>query len=206
MFYSLQGEGARAGSANIFVRLQGCSAQHACATIGIRCDTEFESGRAWDLQEIKEWCVSRAPACRWIIFTGGEPLDQLTAEHLAWFRDQGFSLALETSGARPFPSALREYFDWIVCSPKVAEHILVRHFAEPNVRDSNVVHVHELRYVRHATQDIPQPKLQALEYFLSPHSDGADLNAANLRHCIALCQEHPRWRLSIQQHKVWRVL
>ena len=45
IFYSLQGEGARIGTPTIFIRLQGCKAKHACAKAGIKCDTEFESGK-----------------------------------------------------------------------------------------------------------------------------------------------------------------
>jgi 7-carboxy-7-deazaguanine synthase len=45
IFYSLQGEGARAGTPTIFIRLQGCSAKNACYQSGIKCDTEFESGK-----------------------------------------------------------------------------------------------------------------------------------------------------------------
>lgn len=206
MFYSLQGEGARAGSANVFVRLQGCSAKYACANLGVQCDTEFESGREWTSAAIREWCNRYAPGCRWIIFTGGEPLDQLTADHLDYFRGEGFQLALETSGIRPLPSELRARFDWIVCSPKVAEHILARNFGAAGLTGFDGVHVHELRYVRHQTQAVPLPSLQALTYYVSPHSDGPNLNSENLRHCIELCRANPQWRLSVQQHKVWGVL
>ena len=54
-------------------------------------------------------------------------------------------------------------------------------------------------------QGLPVPSLQARYLCLSPHSDGDTLNPANLAHCIGLCLDHPPWRLSIQQHKVWRV-
>lgn len=193
IFYSLQGEGGRAGEASIFIRLSGCSTRFACAQRGIICDTEFESGREMSLEQIDEWCRSHAPQCRWIIWTGGEPTDQLTPEIVAYFKHRGYLQAIETSGVRSVPVGL----DYVTISPKVAEHILKKNFPAG---------VDELRYVRHIGQDIPQPSVAAKGLFLSPHSDGASINGINLGHCIRLCQENPSWRLSIQQHKVWGVL
>jgi organic radical activating enzyme len=193
LFYSLQGEGARAGEASIFLRLSGCSAKFACAKAGIVCDTEFESGRNMSLEQIEEWCREHAPQCRWIIWTGGEPTDQLTSEIVSYFKHRGFLQAIETSGVRPVPAGL----DYVTVSPKVGEHILKKHFPEG---------VDELRYVRHAGQDIPQPSIAARAQFVSPHSDGLTINLENLRHCVSLCREHPGWRLSVQQHKMWGAL
>lgn len=204
IFYSLQGEGGRAGEPSIFVRLQGCSAKHACFAAGVRCDTEFESGQAVDagelLARLQKFIMFPDVAQvdrQWIVWTGGEPLDQLTPEHLRYFRDLGFMQALETSGVRPMPKELLCEFDWVTLSPKVAEHVLAKTWEQGP---------HELRYVRHAGQGIPHPALRAAYYYLSPHSDGMEINMANVRHCMKLCLENPRWRLSVQQHKVWAIL
>ena len=192
LFYSLQGEGARAGSANIFIRLQGCSAKHACYQSGVRCDTEFESGKEMSLAEILEWCEKNAPNCKEIIWTGGEPSDQLTEDIITEFSEAGFFQAIETSGVRPVPDGLH----WVTLSPKVAEHILAKNFEW----------VDEIKYVRHAGQEIPRPSIDAKFKYLSPHSDGFEINAQNLEHCIKLVKENPEWRLSVQQHKMWKVL
>jgi len=197
VFLSLQGEGARAGEASVFVRLSGCTAQYACATAGIVCDTEFESGRDLTLDALLAEVRALAGPVRWIVWTGGEPTDQLTAEIVTAFRAAGFSQQIETSGVRPVPAGL----DWITVSPKVAEHILARHFP---LREDGF-HVDELKYVRHAGQAIPEPRLLARVRNLSPHADGDHLNRENVRHCIALVLAHPAWRLSVQQHKTWNV-
>lgn len=190
IFYSLQGEGARAGSANCFIRLQGCKAKNACFQLGVRCDTEFESGEPVELDRIL-WTISKMP-CKNIIWTGGEPAQQLTAEIVQFFKEKGYWQAIETSGLLPVP----ELLDWVSVSPKVAEHVIERNFKT----------VDELRYVRHAGQSIPNPLIQARHYFISPHSDGFDINPENLRHCIELCKKNPNWKLSIQMHKVWNLL
>lgn len=197
IFLTLQGEGARAGQPSIFVRFSGCSAKHACAAAGVVCDTEFESGREVTSAQLLEEVRAIGGACRWIVWTGGEPADQLTVALVELFRRNGYQQQIETSGVRPVPDNL----DWITVSPKVAEHILAKHFP---IRIDDT-HVDELKYVRHVGQSVPVPALKAKHYCLSPHSDGDRLNPENLRHCIDLCLTHPSWRLSIQQHKVWNV-
>jgi len=190
IFYSLQGEGARAGTANVFIRLQGCKAKDACYASGVRCDTEFESGREYDLTELLS--ILTDYNCPNIIWTGGEPAQQLTKEIVQFFTDRGYYQAIETSGLLPVPANL----DFVCVSPKVAEHVIKKNFT----------HVSEIKYVRHRGQDIPNPSITADYYFISPHSDGFDINGDNLKHCIELVKQNPVWRLSIQQHKLWKVL
>lgn len=207
-FYSLQGEGARAGEASAFIRLSGCSAKHACWEAGVRCDTEFESGEEVAVESLLAWVAGTG--ARWVVWTGGEPLDQLTAPVLEAFRAAGLSQALETSGVRPLRRPLRDLFDWVACSPKVAEHVLARHFGDPGLRvyeprvgfTEVAAHVHELRYVRHPGQGVPEPALLALRRYLSPHADGGAISAESLRWAVGLCLRHPDWRLSVQQHKL----
>ena len=80
IFYSLQGEGARIGTPTVFIRTSGCKAKNACYALGIKCDTEFESGKDMTIEEIYQWLQINAPQCKEITWTGGEPLDQLTNE------------------------------------------------------------------------------------------------------------------------------
>lgn len=188
MFYSLQGEGARQGEPSLFVRLQGCDLE--CGF----CDTEFESGKPMSIPELYLKLKQLSPDCEWIVWTGGEPTLQLSPEIVNWFKEQGFKQAIESNGNHAVPPGL----DWVVVSPKVAEHVLERNFPDG---------VDELRYVRHAGQPgVPEPKINAKTYFLSPLSDGNRLNKENVSHTINLCLANPQWRLSIQMHKLWRIL
>jgi 7-carboxy-7-deazaguanine synthase len=198
VFYSLQGEGARAGHPSVFVRLTGCDL--ACGF----CDTEFTSGKELTcdelLAEIKQACRRAtgkddfANWPLWIVWTGGEPTLQLTAEHVAEFARLGFKQAIETNGNHPAPPGL----DHVCVSPKVAEHVVAKNFPDG---------VDELRYVRHSGQPgVPVPTVKAKHYFLSPRFDGDRPNPENLRHCIQLCLENPQWHLSCQTHKLHRIL
>jgi 7-carboxy-7-deazaguanine synthase len=193
IFYSLQGEGARIGTPTVFIRTSGCKTKNACYALGIVCDTEFESGKDMTIDEIHQWLQNNAPQCKEITWTGGEPLDQLTNEITAYFKDKGYFQAIETSGLKP-PV---ENLDFICVSPKVAEHVVAKNFPDG---------VTELRYVRHKGQDIPKPSIKALHYWLSPHSDGFTINSENLKHCIDLCIKNGQWKLSLQNHKIWNIL
>jgi 7-carboxy-7-deazaguanine synthase len=193
IFYSLQGEGGRAGEPSLFIRLQGCKAQHACYASGVRCDTEFTSGKAMTVEEIYAALQKITTRCTWIVWTGGEPTDQLTTSIVEYFALQGYSQAIETSGLNPVPEGI----DYIALSPKVAEHVIRKNFPSGNIN--------ELRYVRRPGQQIPRPSVIADHYYLSPHHEGETLNAASLQHCIQLCLDNPVWRLSVQQHKLWSV-
>lgn len=191
IFYSLQGEGARAGTPTIFIRLQGCKAKFACAAMGIKCDTEFESGKEYSLDQLYNF-IKDIPSWE-ITWTGGEPTDQLTDEIVSYFKQKGYYQAIETSGLNPVPNGL----DFVCISPKVAEHIIKKNF--PNGCE-------ELRYVRHKGQEIPQPAIESKHYWVSPHSDGFTINSENLKHCIELCLQNPKWKLSVQNHKLWNIL
>lgn len=193
IFYSLQGEGARVGTPTIFIRLSGCKAKNACYAAGIKCDTEFESGKDYSINQIFDWLNINAPQCKEITWTGGEPTDQLTEEMIKAFKDAGYFQAIETSGLNPVPNGI----DFICVSPKVAEHVIAKNF--PNG-------VTELRYVRHKGQSIPLPSITAEHYWISPHSDGFIINSENLKHCIELCKENGKWKMSLQNHKVWNIL
>jgi len=193
IFYSLQGEGARIGTPTVFIRTSGCKAKNACYALGIKCDTEFESGKENTIEEILNWLKVNAPQCKEITWTGGEPTDQLTDEIVSFFKEKGYFQAIETSGLNKVPVGI----DFICVSPKVAEHVIKKNFPDG---------VDELRYVRHKGQTIPEPSIKAKHYWISPHSDGFTINSENLQHCIDLCIENGQWKLSLQNHKIWNVL
>lgn len=217
VFTSVQGEGARMGEASTFVRFSGCN--YRCAVEpgekspgGFDCDTEFESGRRLSLDAIDDW-IEQAEAgtqCEWLILTGGEPALQLDGEFCEHYRAKGRKLAVETNGSILLPNGASTDllgaavekrvglevilelfpFDWIVVSPKCAEHAVRQLWA------------HELRYVRGYGQGIPRPAARALTKYISPTFNGQYYDADAVQWCIKLCRENPDWRLSIQQHKI----
>lgn len=195
VFTSVQGEGVRAGTANVFVRFSGCNLR--CDLLpgprspgGFACDTEFASGRKLSQEELLAWIEQEAGPVRWAILTGGEPLLQVTPEFVQALHDRQFKVAVETNGTVD-PTGLG--LDFVACSPKVAEHCV------------KVQTCDELRYVRAWGQGLPAPAAEAAYRFISPAFDGLELNQRHLDWCIQLVKENPSWRLSVQAHKFLRV-
>ena len=191
IFLSIQGEGIRAGTANVFVRFTGCNLQ--CAQEpgpkspgGFDCDTEFASGRQVSLPELVEWVQVEAGACRWVILTGGEPGLQTSLELIDAIHGAGFMVAIETNGSVELPEGL----DWITVSPKVAEHCIRQKTAS------------EVKYVRCHGQAIPKTCVTADHCLISPGFDGNQFNGKNYQWCVDLIKQNPNWRLSLQGHKL----
>jgi 7-carboxy-7-deazaguanine synthase (Cx14CxxC type) len=201
LFYTLQGEGMQAGRAAVFCRFAGCNLwsgreidrPHAQCTF---CDTDFVGtdgvggGRfasAVDLATAIEsfWPGSVHPERRLVVMTGGEPMLQLDQALVDALHQCGFSVAIETNGTLPVNVTV----DWICVSPK-ADNILQQ-------RSGN-----ELKLVYpQVGVDPAQFESLAFEHFLLQALDGPS-QAVNLQAAVAYCQMHPRWRLSLQQHKV----
>jgi 7-carboxy-7-deazaguanine synthase (Cx14CxxC type) len=199
IFYTLQGEGANAGTPAVFCRFAGCNLwsgreQDRAQAVCQFCDTDFVGtdgsggGKFATAQDLAHACRAAAGPVQGtllIVLSGGEPMLQVDEALIAAFHDAGFTTAIETNGTLPVPDAI----DWICVSPKAG--------AELVQRSGN-----ELKLV------FPQPDLlpDALgglsfdHYFLQP-MDGPR-QAENTQTAMAYCLAHPRWRLSVQTHKV----
>ena len=198
IFYSIQGEGIRKGTPNIFIRFSGCTAEKVCAKKGIVCDTNYEDYTEYTgdglVEEIQK--ITRAYGCKNIIWTGGEPTDQLTKELAINFRYLGYYQAIECSGIR-IPT---DMVDFITLSPKLTDKQICKIWQHQKID--------EIRMVLHKGQDIDDLIRLALNYdyfFISPHFDGEDPNWDNINYCIKYVKEHPSFRLSLQEHKFLRI-
>ncbi len=189
IFYSLQGEGVRAGTPNLFLRFARCNLACKVETHGFDCDTEFESGRPMTIPEIREELTVLSADCRWVVLTGGEPALQVDRELIDALHDAGYQLAVETNGSVALPTGI----DWVTVSPKVAEHAIRQRTAR------------EVKYVRGYGQAVPRTVVEAEHYLISPAFDGPAVDPRTLDWCIQLVRQNPPWRLSVQQHKLWQV-
>src|SRR4051812_26479394 len=200
IFYTLQGEGRNAGRAAVFCRFAGCNlwtgqeADRARAICSF-CDTDFVGmdgpggGRFATGASLAEAIANRWPTPdrqgRLVVLTGGEPLLQVDDELIQALHAREFEIAVETNGTIAPPAGI----DWLCVSPKAGAELVVRAGQE-------------LKLV------FPQPALppeafEALDFqhfFLQPMDSPA--RAANTAAAVAYCLRHPRWRLSLQTHKL----
>lgn len=199
IFYTLQGEGAQAGSAAVFLRFSGCNLWNGRSedrkdAICKFCDTDFVgtdgiNGGKYSAADDLATCVRETwkggDVHRLVVCTGGEPLLQLDEELIRALQSEGFKVAVETNGTLPVPRKI----DWICVSPK---------FGSKLVQTSG----NELKLV--FPQDGIDPKdfenLEFDHFFLQPMF-GED-TAKNTEKVVEYCLSHPRWRCSIQSHKI----
>jgi 7-carboxy-7-deazaguanine synthase len=201
LFFTLQGEGAQTGRAAVFCRFTGCNlwtgreedrAKAACTF----CDTDFigtdgpGGGRFKDAEALArrirdEWDQHARGGRPYVVFTGGEPSLQLDAPVIEWCHELGVEVAIETNGTKALPDGI----DWICVSPKPRSTVVQRSG-------------HEIKFV------YPQPELSPDDFaewtfdnwFIQP-MDGPNLQA-NVQAATEFCMHNPKWRLSLQTHKL----
>jgi 7-carboxy-7-deazaguanine synthase (Cx14CxxC type) len=199
IFYTLQGEGLRAGRAAVFCRFSACNLwtgreRDRHRAICQFCDTDFVGTdgpgggvfqTASDLAAAVAACWAAAAGRKYVVCTGGEPLLQLDSEAVNELHAQGFEVAIETNGTRAAPAGI----NWICVSPKAGATLLLRAGDEL-----------KLVYPQEGAEPERFEELPFGEFLLQP-MDGPDL-AANTAAAVQYCLQHPRWRLSLQTHKI----
>jgi 7-carboxy-7-deazaguanine synthase len=245
MFDTLQGEGTRAGTRNVFVRLAGCNmwsgraedrdkGAGACARW---CDTDFFKGEKMSAMGIRDRMSGLWPRpkegrfydgnpikpTRAVVITGGEPALQLDLELLRTLNEDGWFVAVETNGS--IRTAAIVNADWITCSPKKGGAVELSDCDEVKVVLPGAGGDHgpwtdeelgqlmtriKARFYYVQPQDAIVPAFVDTSYLkgIGPGGEGhpgSPLERAYKEHlarCISFVREHPRWKLSVQTHKM----
>ncbi len=199
IYYTLQGEGARAGRAAVFLRFAGCNLwsgreeDRGLATCRF-CDTDFVgTGGPGGGKFPTAAALAAAVADKWparggkpyVVCTGGEPLLQLDAPLIEALHGQGFEIGIETNGTLVPPPGI----DWVCVSPKAG--------AEFVLKTGNEL---KLIYPQAGAEPEKYADLAFGHFFLQP-MDSPE-RAANTAAAAAYCLAHPQWRLSLQTHKL----
>lgn len=200
IFYTLQGEGGNAGRAAVFCRFAGCNlwsgreSDRAGAQCRF-CDTDFVGtdgtggGKFADADALADAVAAQWPAGvpgkPLVVLTGGEPLLQVDAALIGALHARRFEIAVETNGTIEPPAGL----DWICVSPKAGTELRVRAGHELKVvvpqDDLDLDTLAQLPFARHLLQPMDGPLVRE-----------------NTAWAIARCLRDPRWRLSVQTHKM----
>ena len=208
IFYTIQGEGMHAGQPAVFCRFSGCNLwsgreedrnQAVCSF----CDTDFvgmdgENGGRYEtgafLEKVKSlWPDPEVPV--WAVFTGGEPLLQLDDELIRACHDNNILVAVETNGTIKAP----EHIDWLCVSPKAGSEIIQRTGDELKLVFPQEGAMPE----QFETWDFSHFSLQPMDDPIrkTPFTD-SESNAVNASLAVDYCKTHPKWRVSIQLHKI----
>jgi 7-carboxy-7-deazaguanine synthase len=198
IFYTLQGEGIRAGRPAVFCRFAGCNLwsgreQDREQAVCKFCDTDFvgtngTDGGKYDSAAVLAnkvnsfWPVDRPG--KYVVLTGGEPLLQLDSALIDGLHSVGFEIAVETNGTIPVLKGV----DWICVSPKEGAPLLQKS------GDELKVVIPQINQNLHALVELD------FHYHLLQPMDGP-LRRRNTEIAIEACMSDPRWRLSIQTHK-----
>jgi len=189
---TLQGEGAHAGRPCVFLRFAACNLDCKWP-----CDTDFsvEGAVRHDATEI----VARlreldVHASRMVVVTGGEPTLQWDAALADAIRAAGFRVHMESNGTRSLAGPV----DWLTVSPKPQFH-------PASIALADGLPISELKVVIDDTVDAAtleryEARYRCEHYFAQPCMN-ADY-AHHLARTLALVHERPRWRLSLQLHKI----
>lgn len=198
-FLTLQGEGAQSGRRAVFLRFAGCNLwsglerDRASADCTF-CDTDFvgtdgEGGGKFrdsaSLADQVERVWGDADGPKLVVVTGGEPMLQLDSALVDALHARGFEIAAESNGTLPAVAGL----DWLCVSPKAGTEVVQRSGDE-------------LKLVW--PQDgIDPAALESWDFrhFLVQPMDCAEADAA-VAAAVKLAMDRPRWRLSLQAHKL----
>lgn len=173
IFYSLQGEGFFTGTPAVFIRFSGCNL--ACPF----CDTDHLSHSLMSSEEITD-ILERYPATH-VVLTGGEPALQVDDHLVTRLKSLGYFLQIETNGTMKLPGGI----DWVTCSPKDGGKVALDRVDEMKI-------VYQGQDVETIAKSLPP----ASHYFLQP------LSCSNTAQVVDYLLSHPRWRLSLQTHKL----
>jgi 7-carboxy-7-deazaguanine synthase (Cx14CxxC type) len=201
IFYTLQGEGANTGRPAVFLRFAGCNLwsglerdRHS-ATCRF-CDTDFVGtdgvggGKFATAGQLASavaaaWPHQANASRRFVVCTGGEPLLQLDPALIDALHREHFEVAIETNGTIAAPAGV----DWICVSPKAGASLVQATGDEL-----------KLIYPQEGAAPADFEALEFRHFFVQP-MDGPDRDR-NTRLAVEFCKAHPRWRLSLQTHKL----
>ncbi|MBE0446954.1 MAG: 7-carboxy-7-deazaguanine synthase QueE [Actinobacteria bacterium] len=181
IFYSIQGEGHNTGIAMVFVRLAGCNLH--CSF----CDTQYALGPSIGMDEYEIIEQVRRYGAQWVCITGGEPFLQDISLLTSLLRQAGVRIHIETNGTLFYPVAC----DWLVVSPKQD--------TEPDLR--TLENAHEIKCIINSADDLAG--VRRFEEWGMYHSvQPVDNRTDIVKVCVDFIKTNPKWRLSMQLHKL----
>jgi 7-carboxy-7-deazaguanine synthase len=201
IFLTLQGEGVHAGRRAVFLRFAGCNLwtgreEDRSSAVCQFCDTDFvglngENGGRYEATALAQMVASlwgNGLDHRYVVITGGEPMLQVDKAIIDALHAEGFMIAIESNGT----IAVHPGIDWICISPKAGSEVVQRSGNElklvwPQIGSDTI-----------AMEDWDFPN-----HLIQPMDMGnADANLSTIESATRFVNDNPKWRLSLQNHKI----
>ncbi|WP_397598979.1 7-carboxy-7-deazaguanine synthase [Sphingorhabdus sp.] len=201
IFLTLQGEGVHAGRRAVFLRFAGCNLwtgreEDRSSAICQFCDTDFvgmngENGGRYDAADLAAKVAALwgdGAQSRYVVITGGEPMLQVDDAIVDALHAHGFQIAIESNGT----IAVHPGIDWVCISPKAGSDVIQHHGDEL-----------KLVWPQLASDLDRMEGWQFAHFLIQPMDKGhAELNAASVEEATRFVMDRPKWRLSLQNHKI----
>lgn len=201
IFLTLQGEGVHAGRRAVFLRFAGCNLwtgreEDRATAVCQFCDTDFvgmdgENGGRYDADALAAKVAEiwgEGSDSRYVVMTGGEPMLQVDDRIVDALHAHGFTLAIESNGTIPAHPRI----DWVCISPKAGSEVVQRSGDEL-----------KLVWPQLATDIRDIEGWNFGNFLIQPMDSGSDsANRANVEEATRFVMDHPKWRLSLQNHKI----
>ena len=199
VYYTIQGEGFHTGRPAVFLRFSGCNLwsgleKDRSSAICQFCDTDFwgtdgVNGGKYTADALARICQTLWPeenaTNKFLVCTGGEPILQLDIDLISVLHDCGFEIAVESNGTLELPEGI----DWVCISPKSNSELKVTTGDEI-----------KLVFPQEGIDFRNFEELEFNHFYLQPLDDDHQLE--NIQTCISICKDNPKWKLSLQTHKL----
>ena len=201
IFLTLQGEGVHAGRRAVFLRFSGCNLwtgreEDRASAICQFCDTDFvgmdgTNGGRYDAgalaaKVVEQW--GEGADDRYVVITGGEPMLQVDDAIVDALHAHGFTIAIESNGTLP----VHPRIDWVCISPKAGSQTVQQSGDEL-----------KLVWPQPGSDTAAMEQWKFASFLIQPMDSGSsESNAANVDAAMDFVMAHPKWRLSLQNHKI----
>ncbi len=201
IFLTLQGEGVHAGRRAVFLRFAGCNLwtgreEDRATAVCQFCDTDFvgldgTNGGRYDAEALAAKVTElwgEGSASRYVVITGGEPMLQVDDAIIDALHAQGFTIAIESNGTLP----VHPRIDWVCISPKAGSQVVQRSGNEL-----------KLVWPQVGSDAALMEQWDFANFLIQPMDSGSpESNAANVAAATRFVMDNPKWRLSLQNHKI----
>ena len=189
-FYTIQGEGFYSGRAAYFIRIAGCDV--GCVWCDVKESWEAGNHQQKTIEELTQLVVdAKAEFC---VITGGEPCMYDLTALTASLKEKNIELAIETSGCYE----LKGQIDWYCFSPKKFKKPVEQAYQLANELKVVISHPSDFKWAQEHGERVND----SCQLYLQTEWSKRE---RFLPEIIEFVKAHPKWKISLQTHKIMNI-